>query len=55
MQGSEKLKDIARLCLNEYSAQYDLRRPMTPGQVKDAGVLLMDLMFSYEEDLRNKQ
>ena len=55
MQGSDKLKDIACRYLDQYSALHGLARPLTPEQVKDAVVLLVDLLSAHEDDLRKGQ
>lgn len=44
------LRHIAGLYLDIYSAPRDLDRPLTPEQVKDAGVFFLDLLAAHEAE-----
>lgn len=44
------LRHIAAVYLDTYANPRDLARPLTPEQVKDAGVLFLDLLAANEID-----
>lgn len=44
------LRHIAGLYLDIYSTPRDLERPLTPEQVKDAGVFFLDLLAAHEAE-----
>jgi hypothetical protein len=50
MKNTTTLKHIAGLYLDIYSAPRDLERPLTPEQVKDAGVFFLDLLAVHEAE-----
>lgn len=51
MKNMTTLRHIAGLYLDIYSAPRDLTRPLTPEQVKEAGVLFLDLLVTHEVEL----
>ena len=40
--------NIAEIYLDLYSIEYGIERPLSPEQVKDAGVLFLDLLAAQE-------
>ena len=50
MKDMTTLRHIAGLYLDIYSSPRDLERPLTPEQVKDAGVLFIDLLAAHEAE-----
>jgi hypothetical protein len=44
------LRHIAGLYLDLYSTPRDLQRPLTPEQVREAGVLFLDLLAAHEAE-----
>ena len=50
MKDTNTLRHIAGLYLDIYSAPRDLDRPLTPEQVKDAGVFFLDLLAAHEAE-----
>ena len=40
--------NIAEIYLDLYSIEYGIERPLSPEQVKDAGVLFLDLLAAHE-------
>lgn len=55
MKNMHTLRHIAGLYLDVYSQPRDLSRPLTPEQVKDAGVLFLDLITAHEAELLIEQ
>ena len=51
MKDMTTLKHIAGLYLDIYSTPRDLTRPLTPEQVKDAGVFFLDLLAAHEAEM----
>ena len=51
MKDTTTLLHIAGLYLDLYSKPRDITRPLTPEQVKDAGVYFLDLLAAHEADL----
>jgi len=49
------LRHIAAVYLDTYASPRDLARPLSPEQVKDAGVLLLDLLAAHEAELLLEQ
>ena len=50
MKDMNTLRHIAGLYLDIYSSPRDLERPLTPEQVKDAGVFFLDLLAAHEAE-----
>ncbi len=50
MKDMTTLRHIAGLYLDIYSTPRDLERPLTPEQVKDAGVFFLDLLAAHEAE-----
>lgn len=55
MKNIHTLRHIAGLYLDLYTQPRDLSRPLTPEQVKDAGVLFLDLITAHEAELLIEQ
>ena len=50
MKDMNTLRHIAGLYLDIYSSPRDLERPLTPEQVKDAGLFFLDLLAAHEAE-----
>lgn len=50
MKDMTTLRHIAGLYLDMYCTPRDLDRPLTPEQVKDAGVFFLDLLAAHEAE-----
>ena len=50
MKDMTTLRHIAGLYLDIYSTPRDLERPLTPEQVKDAGIFFLDLLAAHEAE-----